>query len=85
MHRDIKLKVISGSDDNLIKEGKENTDTVDAVNEKEIQNKYMERKIKDLEETLAIKQIAIKELREAETELKVANSSLKQTELQPTC
>ena len=51
---------------------------VDAVNEKEIENINKERKIKDLEEALASKQITVNELREAETKLKVENATLTQ-------
>ena len=56
----------------------EDTDTVDAVNEKEIENRKTERKIKDLEEALELKKITIKELTEAETKLKLENATLTQ-------
>ena len=80
MHRNIKEKgnTTSCADDKLNNEGIEDTDSVDAVNEKEIENINRERKIKDLEEALASKQITINELREAETKLKVENATLTQ-------
>ena len=80
MHRNIQKNgnATPCADEKLNNEGMEVTDSVDAVNEKEIENINRDTKIKDLEEDLVSKQIIINELRESENKLKMENDTLKQ-------